>query len=160
MKTMNAVIAVAVIFGAVAANADGFVCMNEEKTLKVAVYDHTRAKLGTRNAAKMVISNPRLKYGKQTIAAFDRSSGLLRSKYMAYTAKVDLRHKDSSRKGEYVGGTRLGSVDTFRLAVDFSYGYPVAHGDESYAQLTILTRSGDIKDIDMLCVRYLKSAKN
>ena len=138
------------------ASADGFICADEAQSLKVQVYNQTAPEAGTRNAAVMVLSNPQISLGRKTIAKFS-SESLLTNKASKYTADVDLRFVESNRKGELIGGTKLGFIDTITLDVDFSYAAPVPAGTTVEALVTIAKRNGDVKEIQMECERYLKN---
>jgi hypothetical protein len=155
MKTLITVIALALT--ATAAQADGFKCSAVDGSLDVKVYNNVQPELGTRTAAKMVLSNPLVAYGNKTIATFEDSTGLLSSEGAAYEAKVDLRYAGSARKGELIAGTKLGQIDSLRLEVPFSYNMPVEHGQRLRSALIIAKRNGDSIDVDMDCVRYLKN---
>ncbi len=154
MKTL--IIALAATLAGSVASADGFVCATEAQDLKVQVYNHVQPEHGTRNAAKMVLSNPQLALGRKTIAAFS-SASLLDNHATVYTADVDLRFSESSRKGELIAGTKLGFIDTITLAVDFSYTRPMIEGATTEGILTIVKRNGDVKEVAVECERYLKN---
>lgn len=139
--------------------ADGFVCRALDEDLNVRVYNHTSPEKGTRNAAIMVLSDPTVQSDRKTIAVFKDSTGLLSSETLSYDAKVDLRYKNSSRKGEYVAGTRLGYVDRFILDVFFSYVNPLRDGELTDAIFTIVKRNGEEITLDMECERYLKNRR-
>lgn len=94
--------------------------------------------------------------GNKTIARFSSAEGTLSNESAIYTADVDLRFNDSGRKGELVGGTKLGYVDQFELSVDFTYSSPVEDAELLNGLLTILKRGGDVIELDMVCARYLK----
>lgn len=155
MKTLILALA-ATIATASLASADGFVCTTAENNLKVQVYNHTTPQLGTRNGAVMILSNPEFEYGNQTIAEY-HSDGLLTNFSSTYSARVDLRHSGSDRKGELIAGTRLGNVNVFSLAVDFTYAQPVAEGTKVEGQLSVVKRNGDVIVVVMECERYLKN---
>ena len=139
------------------AQADGFVCQANDGTLTVKVYNNTHAEDGVRNAAVMVLSDPRVSDGSHTIARFKAENSRLNNDGAVFTADVDLRYNDSSRSGEYVAGTRLGYVDTFTLDVDFSYGNPVSRGDKLDGTLVVAKRNGTKTRLEMTCARYLKN---
>ena len=136
--------------------ADGFVCENIVGDLKVAVYNQVQPTKGTRNAAQMVLSNPTFMSGNKTIATFAAESGLLKNEATVYTANVDLRFTDSSRKGELIGGTKLGFLDQIELSVAHNYSKPLAEGAEALATLTLVKRNGEVLEQIMICTRYLK----
>lgn len=149
------VVLMTALFGS-QAFADGFVCENLEHNVTVKVYNHTQPTLGTRNAAKMIVSNPSIADGRKTIATFADADALLTNDGSTYTGKVDHRYIESRRKGELLAGTKLGNVAFVILDVDFSYASPVVDGSELAGELIIQRRSGDDIRIDVLCERYLK----
>ena len=134
--------------------ADGFVCASEG--LNVKVYNHTNPNDGTRTGAVMVISSSNVGYGNKTIAKFTDANRTLESKSSVYTADVDLRYNDSGRKGELIGGTKLGQLDQIKLSVYFTYGTGVKDGEEVAARLKLIKRNGESSSIAMNCIRYLK----
>ena len=156
MKNIIFVMA-AVMATSSAAFADGFVCETRAQDLNVKVYNNTKAENGTRNAAVMVVSDPSVTYGRKTIARFTDVNGTISSKGAYYTANVDLRFNDSSRKGELIGGTKLGELDTIELAVDFNYSRPIADGEEVRGTLLLNKRNGQTIEKALDCVRYLKN---
>jgi hypothetical protein len=140
----------------IAAQADGFICQSEDG-LAIKVFNHTQASEGTRNAAVMIISDQNISYGNKTVAKFDADNTVLSNKGAAYTAKVDLRYTDSKRKGELIAGTKLGYIETLKLGVAFSYGYPVKAGEEMSGSLLVVKRDGSKSRVAMTCERYLKN---
>jgi hypothetical protein len=134
--------------------ADGFVCANDEIVVKV--YNNTDAAVGTRTAAVMVVSDPQVGAGRKTIARFTDANGLIQSNGASYTSNVDLRFGNSSRKGELIGGTKLGELDTIQLDVDFSYSAPIAAGTHVAGLLTLNKRNGQSIELELDCKRYLK----
>jgi len=145
------------IMASTAAHADGFLCDNQEGNLRIKVYHHTQPQLGTRNVAVMIVSDPTVADGRKTIATFDADKALLTSSSATYTANVDLRFSTSNRKGENVGGTKLGELDQIILHVDYSFDNPVPAGSEVGGE-AVLVRRGSASDIriPMNCSRYLK----
>lgn len=136
------------------AQADGFVCSNDDIAVKV--YNNTEAKVGTRTAAVMVLSDRSVAAGRKTIARFTDTNGRISQKGASYLADVDLRFSDSSRKGELIGGTKLGELDTIQLDVDFSYAAPVEAGEMVDGTLTLNKRNGQQIELALECKRYLK----
>ncbi len=153
MKKIITILALALT--ATAAHADGFRCSSTDGTLDVQVFNHVQPELGTRNVAVMVLSDPGISYGRKTIARF--KDVLLANDGTVYTANVDLRYSDSARKGELVAGTKLGHIDTIRLAVDHNYNYPVEDGAFVAGWLEIAKRDGGVVSLNMDCTRYLKN---
>ncbi len=149
------VFALAAVLGSSSiALADGFICENEQ--LKVQVYNSTQPEQGTRTAAVLVISDKTVAAGRKTIARFTEAHGVLRNDGASYVANVDLRFSDSSRKGELIGGIKLGELDAIHLGVAFSYATPVAEGTLVPALMTLKKRNGEIAAIGLVCSRYLK----
>jgi hypothetical protein len=137
--------------------ADGFVCENLNENIRVKAFNHVRPEQGTRDGAIMILSNPSVSEGRKTIATFSEAESLLTNDAATYTAAVDLRYKDSARKGELVAGTKLGELKHIILDVDFTYSKPVQDGTELAGELILKKRNGD-EDIrvDVTCIRYLK----
>lgn len=146
----------ALLLAASAAKADGFVCQTESG-LNVKVFNHVQPTEGTRTAAIMVISDSSVGDGNKTIAKFNQAQGTLSSEGSEYTADVDLRFKDSRRKGENIAGTKLGELQMIQLKVDFSYATPTEAGDESEAVLILSKRNGEVLSEGAVCTRYLKN---
>jgi hypothetical protein len=136
--------------------ADGFICEAQNESLKLKVFHQTEPTLGTRNSAVMILSNPDVQFGRKTIATFESDAATLTNEGATYTANVDLRFRNSNRRGELVGPTKLGEIKHIVLAVDFSYARPVAQGTQSLGELTLIKRNGDQAEMDMVCTRYLK----
>lgn len=158
---MKALTIMTLVFAATAAQADGFVCKTADGELKVAVYNQTQPEAGTRNAATMILSNPTLQTGNKTIAKFTSEEGNLVgestfSGVAMYTANVDLRFANSNREGEYLLGTRLGSVDKVVLEVEFSYENPVEDSAELDGIVSVEKRNGDSTSAPVVCKRHLK----
>lgn len=137
--------------------ADGFKCDANRESLAVKVFNHTDPSEGTRNASVMVLSDTGVNYGNKTIARFTDLNSTLTNKAALYIAKVDLRYSDSERKGELIGGTKLGYLAKVILNVDFTYSNPAHSGAILPATLSLVKRNGDVIDIDMSCKRYLKN---
>lgn len=146
-----------VLLAATQAQADGFVCQTEDQSLQIKVYNNTQPERGTRNAAVMVLSDPRVQDGRKTIARFTDVNGTLANSGATYEANVDLRFRDSRRKGEYLMGTRLGQLDAIILDVAFSYGSPVRAGDVLHGEIVAIKRSGERLSQWVICNRYLKN---
>lgn len=139
-----------------AAHADGFICKSADG-LNVKVFNKTDAAEGTRNGAIMVLSDANISSGSKTIATFPADNTLLSQVGASYNAHVDLRYVESSRKGELIGGTKLGQLRDIALDVDFNYGQPVPAGKKLAAELTLMKRNGAEIAIEMTCKRYLKN---
>lgn len=154
MKTALTLIAGLVL--SQSALADGFICESQAGTLRVKAFHKTQPELGTRNAAVLIVSNPLLAAGNKTIATFSADNAVLSNHAAHYDASVDLRFKNSRRKGELIGATKLGELQNIKLDVAFSYAKPVADGEEMPGVLTLVKRSGDELEYDVTCTRYLK----
>jgi hypothetical protein len=136
--------------------ADGFVCKTAEQDLTIKVFNHTRPEAGTRNAAVMVLSDPAVNEGNQTIARFTDINETVTNVGATYTADVDLRYNDSNLKGRLISGTKLGFLKTIVADVKFSYRTPLENGESTTGTLTLVKRNGDEITRDLDCVRYLK----
>jgi len=153
----NAILsAVLMVFGA-AAHADGFVCDNAETGLRLRAYHHTQPELGTRNVAALIVSDQNVAAGRKTIATFDADKAVVTSKSATYTANVDLRFSGASRKGENIGGTKLGELDSIVLNVYYSFANPVPAGSEVDGEVTLVRRQGEDIVLPVTCTRYLKN---
>lgn len=155
MKLFFALMGLSMVSGS--AYADGFVCVNKQEALVAKVYNQTQPQLGTRNAAVMVLSDSSVNYGNKTIARFSQTNGTLTNDSSLYTANVDHRFNDSGRKGELIGGTKIGALKFVVLDLDFSYARPVADGAFVRGELFLVKRNGQQIAIDMDCSRYLKN---
>jgi hypothetical protein len=139
------------------AGADGFVCRSSGKAehdVSVSVYHSTGR--ATRLAEVMVISDPSVAYGHQTVARFTRTAGTLSNRGAIYTGVVDTNVPDTARTGENIAGTKLGSLKDVVLTVDFSYARPVAEGEELEGLLALNKKNGDVVEVAVECLRYLK----
>lgn len=156
MNTFTKMIAAVLVSASAQAQADGFVCTSESGTV-VKVFNHTQPSKGTRTGAIMVVSDSSVGYGNKTIATFKETDGLLTSKELAYIAKVDLRFKDSSRKGELIAGTKLGELKTIQLHLNFSYAHPIENGDLVSGRIYLNKRNDQTLSEKVSCARYLKN---
>lgn len=139
------------------AYADGFKCQTITEDLNIKVFNQVQPELGTRNPAVMVLSNPAVNVGRKAIAVLRAPKTLTTDAGMKYVGRVDLRFKESRRKGELILGTKLGYVKTIELDLDFSYGSPVALDDTVLGTITINKRNGDQIFEEVTCSRYLKN---
>lgn len=155
---MKTLLLAALALTSASAHADGFKCADSAREgLNVTVYNHTDPSEGTRNAAVMVVSDSNIQYGNKTIARFKDASSTLANNGAYYVAKVDLRFNDSERKGELIGGTKLGYLKQIKLDVEFSYASPVEVGTTVPGTLSLVKRDGEVININMDCQRYLKN---
>ena len=145
------------LFSSVSAFADGFVCLVPNRDLKIKIYNYTDPDEGTRNAAVMVLSDPTVSDGRKTIARFSDIDSTLDNYGAAYEAEVDLSNPDTGRAGERILGTRLGSIDRFKVELAFNYNSPVADGEEVFGSLHVLKKNGEEIPAVLECVRYLKN---
>ena len=143
------------VLGAVQAKADGFVCQSTDGSLNLRAFNQTSPVAGTRNSAVLIVSDPAVSFGRKTIARFTAGHTLANTG-STYLANVDLRFNDSNRKGELIGGTKLGELKQIKLDVDFSYAAPVPAGQEVDAQITLTKRNGEKIGLPATCSRYLK----
>ncbi len=155
MKTM--IISLLALVGAVSASADGFQCINKSKTTLIKLYNNTQPSAGTRNAAIMVLSDPRVQAGRKTIARFTDVNDTISNHGAKYIANVDLRYGDSSRAGENVLGTKLGNIDAIMVAIDFTYSQPTEHGALLAGKAIVAKRNGEETIHPLSCKRYLKN---
>lgn len=142
-----------------AAQADGFRCAGLTYKQNLTVYNNVKPKLGTRVAAIMIASDPRVKTAnRQTIATFKKVQGLLSSSSTVYTADVDSRFTSVARTGENIAGTKLGLLKTIKLSVNFSYAYstPSYNGEKYTAVAKYYKENGEMKAENMICERYVK----
>jgi hypothetical protein len=120
--------------------------------------------MGTRTPAVMILADPALQYPRQTIASFsDQNHTLSYLGHGQYFAKVDLRFLDSGRKGENVGGTKLGELKSIQLNVNFSYSHAATDLADAVehipAKIFYNKRTGEISEENAHCTRYLKNSK-
>jgi hypothetical protein len=154
---MNKAIALFTVLASFAAQADGFRCSTVEGDLDIKIYNKVQPSEGVRNAAVLVLSNPAIAAGRKTIATFGDTKGTLSNEAATYSADVDLRMLESNRKGELIAGTKLGHLDTIVVDVAFSYASPMADGESTTGELTLVKRDGDVIKRDLECSRYLKN---
>jgi hypothetical protein len=143
------------------AHADGFLCQAANTGIQIKIYNHTDAAAGTRTPAIMVVSDPSLAEGAQTIASFsDANRDLQYNGKGNYSANVDLRFSDSSNQSAIIGGTTLGQMKTLEVAINFSYNAMttvLASVSTSIpGQMIYHLRSGEINQESLSCTRYLK----
>jgi hypothetical protein len=156
MKSLSLAAAMVAMVAASTAKADGFVCQTTAEDLQLKIYNHVMPEDGTRVAAIMVLSDPAVQKGNKTIAKFTDVKGTLSNQGASYTANVDLRVKESNRKGELILGTKLGQLDEVLVDVDFSYADPIENGDTVGGKITLVKRNGMEITRKLECERYLK----
>jgi hypothetical protein len=153
----NIIASLIVIAASATAQADGWVCTSDESSLNVKIYNQSQPELGTRNAAVLILSDANIGGGRKTIAKFDAAESLVAQYGSTYTGKVDLRFNNTGRKGELIGGTKLGELALVHVLVDFSYLAPLEHGEETSAELVLVKRDGEELSETLTCARYLKN---
>jgi hypothetical protein len=150
------ILAMAVLMSS-AAFAEGFVCENFENALRVKVFNHVTPSEGTRSVAVMVLSDTSIEQGRKTIATISADDFLVTNESAVYSALVDLRYSESSRKGENIAGTKLGQLKYVILDIGFTYARPVPAGTRLEGELILKKRSGEDIRLDVSCWRYLKN---
>lgn len=154
--TMKYALLALVLIASSIAKADGFLC-ETQSGLRLKVFNHVEPSLGTRTPAVVVVSDANVKVGRKTIGVFRDAAAQLLAEDDTYLAKVDLRKKESNRRGELLAGTKLGNVDQIKLYVDFNYSRPVPHGTELTGTMTLLKRDAGLIVHQAVCIRYLKN---
>ncbi len=142
-----------------AAKADGFKCEGVNTGINIQVYNHIHAQDGTRSAAVMVLSDSNVKSDRKTIAKFtDENNTLAYLGYGLFQAKVDLRYIESNKRGENIGGTKLGYLKNINLQIFSQYGSnEIFHGHALDAKIAYVKRNGEINEEKAICTRYLKN---
>lgn len=150
-------IALVIMLASSAAFADGFVCEGKKTGLNFKMYNKTMT--ATRTGAVMVVSDPKVAYGRKTIATFSDVQGLLASEGARYVANVDSRYTTVGRIGENIAGTKLGELRTIDVAIDFNYYYdtPSNKGEKYAGKVTYVKENGERKTENLACVRYKKN---
>ena len=138
------------------AMADGFICETSEKDLNIKVFNHNLPQLGTRNVAVMVLSDPRIKSGRKTIARFAEAKGTLANEGSIYTATVNLRENPDHQPGKRLVGTRLGQLENIVMEIDFQYSLPLQHGELTSGRMSFFKKNGSVFERRLDCTRYLK----
>ena len=159
-------VAVATMFIALAlasvSKADGFICTTPNGDLNVKVFDHVYSYLGTRNAARMIVSNPQLEPGNRTLAVFSSEQGTLwnstnRGEYLTYTGHVDLRF-NNIHKSQLILSEPVAKLYAVRLRVYFNYRKShMRDGTPVFGALDLVTRRGRHIYSETSCTRYLKT---
>jgi hypothetical protein len=144
--------------------ADGFTCLTRGGDLQIQVLNNTSKSRGTRTASIMILSDPTVAEGYQTISRFSAQDGTLETDHatadgLLYSATVDLRFSESGAAGEYLLGTRLGEVDGLILKIDFTYGDNLKNGESTKGFVKVIKHNGDEIKRFATCTRYLKSSR-
>ena len=104
-----------------------------------------RAKIIPRSSGKtavLVLSDPSVQVGRKTIAVFSNAT-IEDDTVLRVVAKVDFRNR-TLKRGEYIGGTRLGELKQISLSVD--------DDDEKLnGVLALLKRNGDTTYLELAC---------
>lgn len=153
-NTIGRILAVATALMGASAHADGFVCQTVEGDLTIKAFNHRQPSAGTRNGAVLVVSDPTVSAGRKTIATFTDVKTTLTNSGAFYVGNVDLRVKESNRKGELISGTRLGELDEIILDLAFKYGELLSAGDAVDGELILVKRNGQTIRRDLACERY------
>jgi hypothetical protein len=156
MKTLF--VAMMAVVAASSAQAEGFKCEGVNTGVNVNVYNHVEASAGTRKVAIMIVSDSYVNSPNKTIAKFTDDYDNNTLSYLGngvYQAKVDLRYIESRRKGENVGGTKLGQLQYINLHV-FKSGSKMKNGEATDARISYIKRNGEVLEEKAICTRYLK----
>ena len=157
MKTLF--VAMMAVVAASSAQAEGFKCEGVNTGVNVNVFNHVEASEGTRKVAIMIVSDSYVKSPNKTIATFTDDTDNNTLSYLGngvYQAKVDLRYIESRRKGENVGGTKLGQLKFINLHV-FKSSTTMKNGEATDARISYLKRNGEVLEEKAICTRYLKN---
>lgn len=157
MKNALVLASLMTVLASTSAKADGFICETPDGTLSVKVFNQTEPKLGTRNAAILILADLTVAEDRQTIATFPSDNDLLENSSATYIANVDLRYTESGRGGENILGTKLGKIDDIVLDVNFDYTRPLRKYEETDAKLILIKRNGEKIRSELVCSRYLKN---
>lgn len=107
-------------------------------------------------ATQLVILDPTVSKRRQHVATFAAADGLLKTygsnRSLTVEASVDTSLPSSSRRGERLGGTTLGSLATVKLEID-GRGLLVA-GSTFAAQATYVKNIGESLTQDFDCVLF------
>jgi hypothetical protein len=137
--------------------ADGFVCNSPKGFLRIKIFHHTRWETGgTRRAAVMVLSNPRMPRNKKTIAVFQEANGTLSNSGMEYLARFDLRFSLIKSKPHHFIN-QIDRADVHSLLIRPNGGLGLAHGTPLTAYMEMTMRDGRVYKGNIRCKRYLKS---
>jgi hypothetical protein len=127
---MKTLLASLVLTFSLTALADGFKCEQIDHNININVFNKTNPSEGVRNAAIMIFSDASISYGRKTIATFSSEKNKLDQTGTSYSAKVDLRVKESNRAGENLLGTKLGQLKEIHLTIDHFQNFPSRDGGE------------------------------
>lgn len=138
----------------------GFDCTSVDEDLQIRVVFtpiHPDGSHREPRVKEMTVLDPNLTAPFQHVATFLAADGLLTNEGGNIEAVVDLRFPGSARAGERIGGTKLGSLKTVTLDIDFSYTEPSNDGAHYAAQAVYLKRNGESLEQDFDCVLFMDS---
>ena len=135
-------------------HADGFICESATENLQIEVYNHLDKNIGTRTVAVMVVADPSLPRGQQTVARFTHAKNRLTNTGADYSADMDATNE--VEMSHFIGSVRLRQIESVRLDVDFSYAQPVEAGEILAADFWVNQRNGQQSRFALNCFRYLK----
>ena len=161
-KLATVAVLAALMFSAKAAHADGLVCVSVDEDTRIDVYlapasptDHA-----TKIVSRLEISDPNRTPAHRLIATFDVADGVLATNGGDVLATVDLSKAGSSRAGQRVGGTRLGSLKSILLDIDISYEEPIDQGTRYAAEVTYAKKNGEKLHQDFDCSYFPNQSPN
>ncbi|MES2856957.1 MAG: hypothetical protein V4692_13905 [Bdellovibrionota bacterium] len=140
--------------------ASGFICMSVDEDTQIRVEFtpiHPDGSNREPRIKEMTVSDPNVTLPYQHIATFFAADGVLTNDGGLIEGVVDLRFPGTSRRGERIGGTKLGALKTITLDIDFSYTEPSNDGSHYAAQATYLKRNGESLNQDFDCVLFMDS---
>lgn len=121
--------------------AEGSVCTGITESLRVRVYNSAENSV-------MIVSDPSVAYGRQTIARFALDKGTLSTTETSYIGQVDRRFNELSREGENIGGTKLGELRQVILEL----GHEQNTDGDLLAKVMLVKRNGSVLEHRMTCV--------
>lgn len=140
----------AISFSSASALASGFSCMSVDRNERMDLFFDSLEE-GSQ-ATELVILNPNVSRRRQHIATFSAADGLLKTQGRSVEAMVDTSFPESSRKGERIGGTTLGSLASVKLEIDAQE--QLLAGKAFAAQATYLKTSGQVLTQDFDCIVF------
>lgn len=134
--------------------ADGFICYSPQEPLKVAIYDQVNPRRSTPEAGALIVSNPKLEKGLQTIAEFFAWTQDLVNDGFYYVGSV--QHPDPNKT---LGSTPLVEITEIHVQIFSSFHEPLTHGDSVQGVLQTYSEDQLINEFLLECQRHL-SIKN
>jgi len=129
----------------------GFNCVSVDRDLVVQIVFGQGQSALRWNSAAMVVSNPHVKKGRQFVARFRSSQGMLEREGSTFIGHVLPQHPDSSRVGERIAGTTLGQLRTISVDIDFTPARAALPTTPLSAQVTYMKRNGQKLAQDFDC---------